>query len=175
MVSLTVRTAFAFAIAALFAMPAAATDRGAFVAHLSGAEEVPPADTRARGQATFMPNADGSGLAFRLIVANIEAVTQSHIHLAPAGSNGGVVAFLFGFASEGVTVNGTLAQGILTDSDLIGALAGMTIDDLLDEIEAGNAYVNVHTQFHPPRRDSRPNKIVARIKCRRAPYSTTYR
>ena len=160
MVSLTVRTAFAFAIAALFAMPAAATDRGAFVAHLSGAEEVPPADTRARGQATFMPNADWSGLAFRLIVANIEAVTQSHIHLAPAGLNGGVVAFLFGFASEGVTVNGTLAQGvtvngtlaqgILTDSDLIGALAGMTIDDLLDEIEAGNAYVNVHTQFHPP-------------------------
>ena len=102
--------------------------------------------TRARGEATFILNADGSGPIFRLIVANIEAVTQSHIHLAPAGANGGVVAFLFGFAPEGVTVNGTLAQGILTDSDLIGALTGMTIDDLIVEIEAGNAYVNVHTQ-----------------------------
>jgi hypothetical protein len=128
----------------------AAAGGGNFRTHCQGGNEVPPVATQGQCQAIFNLTDGGSGLAYKLIVANIEFVTQAHIHLGPVGQNGGVVAFLFGFVPEGATVNGTLAQGILTDTDLVGALAGMTIADLVAELEAGNAYVNVHTQTHPP-------------------------
>lgn len=123
---------------------------GQFRAHCQGRNEVPAIDSRGQCQAIFDLTQDGSGLQYRLIVANIEAVTQAHIHLAPAGENGPVVAFLFGFVPEGETVNGTLAQGVITSANLVGPLAGMALADLVAELEAGNAYVNVHTQAHPP-------------------------
>jgi hypothetical protein len=139
---------FLFLLAISVSMSAAAGGEK-FRTHCQGGNEVPPVDAQGQCQALFALTADGTGLQYSLIVANIESVTQAHIHLAPAGANGGVVAFLFGFVPEGETTNGTLAQGIITDADLIGALAGMTIADLLAELEAGNAYVNVHTQAHP--------------------------
>lgn len=127
-----------------------ASASGNFRTHCMGQNEVPPVETRGQCQANFKLTKDGTGLQYMLIVANIEFVTQAHIHLAPEGENGPVVAFLFGFVAEGVTTNGVLAQGIITDADLIGPLTGGTIDDLVAELEAGNAYVNVHTQANPP-------------------------
>lgn len=121
-----------------------------FRAHLAGRNEVPPVDTDGQGQAVFKLSKDGSELHYKINVANIDDVTQSHIHVAPAGQNGGVVAFLFGFVSGGVTVNGTLVEGTVTAADLIGALAGQTLADLVAEMRAGNTYVNVHTVEHPP-------------------------
>lgn len=121
-----------------------------FRAHLAGRNEVPPVDTDAQGQALFKLSKDGSELHYRINVANIEDVTQAHIHMAPAGQNGGVVAFLFGPVPGGVTVNGTLVEGILTDADLTGALAGQTLAELVAAMRAGNTYVNVHTVEHPP-------------------------
>lgn len=47
-----------------------------FRTHLSGDEEVPARPTRAQGQAIFTLNDDGT-LGYRLIVANIENVTQA--------------------------------------------------------------------------------------------------
>ena len=57
--------------------------------HLTGNEEVPARDTGAQGQAIFRINEDGSAISYKINVANIENVTQSHIHLAAAGVNGG--------------------------------------------------------------------------------------
>ena len=129
--------------------PVEADQQKHFVAPLSGSEEVPPVPGNGTGVATFKVGDNGSWIQYRLIVANIEDVTQSHIHLAPAGTNGGVVAFLFGFVSGGVTSNGVLATGTITDGDLVGALDGMTIADLVAELASGNAYVNVHTVANP--------------------------
>jgi hypothetical protein len=42
--------------------------------------------------------------------------------------------------------SGVLGEGVITDASLVGPLAGMTLEDLLEEIMEGNAYVNVHTQ-----------------------------
>jgi len=123
----------------------AATNRN-FVAHCKGDEEVPPRDTNAQGQAIFHLSADGTALEFKLIVANIENVVASHIHVAPAGVNGPVVAFLAGpFPSAGGRTNGVLAEGTITAASLIGPLAGHPLSDLIDEMRAGNTYVNVHT------------------------------
>jgi hypothetical protein len=120
-----------------------------FRAHLSGGEEVPAADTNAQGQAIFHLNEAGDAIHYKLIVANIDDVRMAHIHLAPAGSNGGVVVWLYPDAPppqliEGRT-DGILAEGTFTAADLMGDLAGQSISDLVDEIMAGNAYVNVHT------------------------------
>jgi hypothetical protein len=127
------------------ASPASAGDRN-FVAHLSGRDEVPSNESLAQGQAIFHLSADGTQLDYTLIAANIDNVVFAHIHLAPAGVNGPVVAFLFGpVAAGGGRFSGVLAQGTLTEDDLIGPLAGREFTALVDAMLAGNIYVNVHT------------------------------
>jgi hypothetical protein len=150
-VLLTLVTALAAVAAPAVGAPAAPP---VSVAHLSGGEEVPPVDTRATGQAVFRLSRDGESLAYRLIVANIENVTMAHIHLAPAGVNGPVVAWLYPDGPPAQLVegrsSGVLATGTITADDLVGPLAGASLDDLLDAMRAGNTYVNVHTSQHPP-------------------------
>jgi hypothetical protein len=127
------------------AAPAHAGDRD-FVAHLSARDEVPSNESLAQGQAIFHLSADGTQLDYTLIAANIDNVVFAHIHLAPAGVNGPVVAFLFGpAAAGGGRFSGVLAQGTITEDDLIGPLAGQDFGALVDAILAGNTYVNVHT------------------------------
>lgn len=120
-----------------------------FVAPLKGDQEVPPVATNAAGVAHFKLSKDGTSLSYRLIVANIDDVTQAHIHMAPAGVNGPVVAFLFGFVAGGVTTNGVLAEGTITSADLIGPLAGQPLSTLVEAMNAGNTYANVHTVANP--------------------------
>jgi hypothetical protein len=127
---------------------------GNFGAHATGAQEVPARETRAQGQATFQLSADGSELSYRLIVANIEDVTQAHIHLAPAGANGPVVVWLYPSAPPAQHIEGrfqgVLGEGVITEASFVGPLAGMEMTDLIDHIRKGNAYVNVHTTLYPP-------------------------
>jgi len=124
-----------------------------FVAHLSGGEEVPERDTNATGQAIFHLSPDGSSLEYKLIVANINNVVASHIHLGPVGVNGPIVAFLAGpLPPAGGRVDGILAQGTITSADLTGPLAGMSLSVLIEAMRTGGAYVNVHTNdgIDPP-------------------------
>jgi len=118
-----------------------------FIAILNGANERPnPVDTRAHGVAKFQLSKDGTELHYKLIAANIENVTASHIHVGDSETAGPVVAFLFGSVpAGGGRSSGVLAEGTITSDDLVGQLAGGTLEDLLALIEAGNAYVNVHT------------------------------
>jgi hypothetical protein len=117
-----------------------------FVTPLSGDEEVPTRSTLARGAAVFQLSPDGSELSYRLIASNIENVIASHIHIGPLGENGPVVAFLFGpVAPGGGRTDGVLATGTITASNLTGPLAGQPMSALVDALESGNAYVNVHT------------------------------
>ena len=125
-----------------------------FKTHLTGDEEVPdPVDTKAQGQANFKLSKDGTEMSYRLNVANIEDVTMAHIHNAPAGENGGIVAWLYPDAPPMQLIpgrtNGVLAEGTIVKDDLIGPLAGMQLSALLEEMRAGNTYVNVHTTQHP--------------------------
>lgn len=124
-----------------------------FKADLTGEEEVPPVLTTAGGQAVFRLSKDETELHFTLVVTAIENVRMAHIHLAPAGINGAVVAWLYPEAPpaieiDGVT-NGLLARGVIRADNLVGPLAGETVKSLINELEAGNAYVNVHTTANP--------------------------
>ena len=140
----------AFAIAGI----AVAASGNHFNAPLAGRNEAPAVDTGARGQALFSLNEDGTELSYRLIVANIEGVTQAHIHCAPAATNGPVVVFLYGLTPATDRVNGVLAQGTITDANIVPGAANCatpitTLGDLVELIRSGNAYVNVHTATNP--------------------------
>lgn len=125
-----------------------------FRTHLAGEFEVPVRDTQAQGQAIFQLNKDGNELHYKLIVANIENVLQAHIHMAPAGQNGMIVAWLYPSAPPAQLIpgrfQGVLGEGIITEANLVGPLAGHPFSELIDAIESGNAYVNVHTTQFPP-------------------------
>lgn len=117
-----------------------------FVAHLTGDQEVPERPTDATGQTVFQLDPDGTTLRYRLIVANIDNVVASHIHLGQPGVNGGVVAFLFGSVpAGGGPTDGVLAEGTITAANLVGALAGQNLAVLIEAMRTGGAYVNVHT------------------------------
>jgi hypothetical protein len=125
-----------------------------YVAPLSGAEEVPPNDSRARGQALFRLSPDGTSIDYRLIVANIENVTQAHIHVAEVGANGPVVVWLYPDVPPAQLIpgrfSGILAEGTITEANLVGTLAGQSVSDLIDLMDDHRTYVNVHTSQFPP-------------------------
>lgn len=115
-----------------------------FSAHATGKQEVPARQTKAQGQ--IVARVGASEVSYRLVASNISNVVAAHLHLAPAGSNGPVVAFLFGPVTPGGgRRNGVLATGTIDASDLVGPLAGHPIADLVAEMRAGNIYLNVHT------------------------------
>ena len=124
--------------------------------HLTGDAERPlPNDSTAQGQAIFHVNDNGTEIQFKLIVANIENVTQAHIHCcANAEGTAGVVVWLYPSAPPAQLISGrsqgVLAEGTITSSSLVGSLAGQPLSVLIDRIVSGLAYVNVHTLQFPP-------------------------
>lgn len=123
--------------------------------HLKGGEEVPAVITNGQGQALFKLAPDGNSIDFKLIAANIENVTQSHIHCGLPGTNGPVVVFLYGFGPI-VSPNGVLSQGTITAANVIPRPASAacpggvaTLADVIAKLQSGGAYVNIHTTANP--------------------------
>jgi len=146
------------AAAALFAVvaptPAVSGDNRNFTAHCTADQEVqtPAVVSQAQGQAIFHLSKDGTALHYKLIAANIENVTQSHIHLAPVGVNGPVVVFLYPGPTTDGRFDGVLAEGTITAANLIPRPAigfGGTMSELLERMKTGGAYVNIHTTAYP--------------------------
>jgi CHRD domain len=145
----------AAAALAVTAGAVAATDLN-FGTHLKGQFEVPLRDTDAQGQATFRVADDGQSVDYKLIASNIDNAFMAHIHMTPPGvdpltNNGGIVVWLYPSTAPvpgplgGGRHDGVLAEGTITAADLVGALAGHPLSDLLAAIADGRAYVNVHT------------------------------
>lgn len=141
----------AAALAAAVTAAAAAGDNRNYSRHLSGDAQVPVRDTNAQGQAIFRVAEDGDAIGYKLIASNIDNVFMAHIHMGPPTANGPIVVWLYpstapvpGPLGSG-RHDGVLADGTITAANLVGPLAGQGLDDLLAAIDAGNAYVNVHT------------------------------
>ncbi|MEI4804005.1 CHRD domain-containing protein [Bacillus sp. NPDC077411] len=120
-----------------------------FFSKLRGKNEVPPVETDARGKAFFKLSQDKLSLKFKLDLFDIENVVVAHLHLGAKGTNGPVVVFLFGPITNPVSIECATFTGTITQEELIGPLAGQTLDDLVREINSGNIYINVHTVQHP--------------------------
>lgn len=119
-----------------------------FRALLSGAAHDQADETDAVGLAKFLQA--GVEVHFLLLVANIEDVRMAHIHLEAVG--GPVSVWLHDFETaapellEG-EVSGPISHGTITDDHVSGPID--TVEDLVGEIEDGNAFVNVHTEAFP--------------------------
>jgi CHRD domain len=155
--STSIRMGLALFVLAFAAFPVLAGQESRFGSPLHGADERPvPVDTNAAGNARYEISADESSITYRLIVANIDDVTQAHIHCGTPDVAGPVIVFLFGFNPVGVTENGILAEGTITAEDVIPRASSATcpggvanLAELIAKIRSGEAYTNVHTLAFP--------------------------
>jgi|SRR5215217_7085974 len=124
-----------------------------FQTHLAGDNEVPSRETLAQGNAKFQLSKDGETMEYTVIASNIDNAFMSHIHLGAPGANGGIVVWLQPTVPNAVPApetqtrhDGIFGKGSFTSANFVGALAGKSMADLVAQIRAGNAYVNVHTR-----------------------------
>ncbi len=85
----------------------------------------------------------GDDLSYKLNVATITNIVAAHIHCGAAEENGPVGVTLF--LGAPVSVNGTLAQGPILAPDPNNGCGWLDLDDVIDALESGDTYVNVHT------------------------------
>lgn len=134
-----------------FAAAPAITQDQTFVSDLSGDNEVPPVATPASGQGTYELTDGGTRLQYAHVLAGLNNVVAAHLHMAPAGANGPIVAVLLAPVAPG---GGPLTSidGVLTTQSLTGPLQGQPLDALIAAIQAGEIYVNIHTNdgIEPP-------------------------
>lgn len=119
-----------------------------FFADLEGSQQVPPVRTSASGEATFRVNGANRQISFRLTMRNIQRVFAAHIHLGRPGQNGPIVAPML-MVTPSMSLNLGQVMGTISQGELTGPLQGRTLNDLIDEMEAGNTYVNAHTEQNP--------------------------
>ena len=146
-------------LAALFIAPSVAYGDGwEFEAELEGAQEVPFVATDTTGEIDVEFNESFTEAEFELNVSDGEAITQAHLHCAPAEEIGPVVVFLFGEIPGGFDVDGDLAEFTLTDANVtaVGADCENFIDmdilnlaDLALAMMEGDIYANVHSVENP--------------------------
>ena len=138
---------------------ASAGDNNNYAVHLDGATEVPANASLATGQAIFKLSPDGTSLDYKLIVANLDNPVAAHIHVGPPGVNGPVVVLLFSGPPGTGTANGVIAEGTVTAANLSGPLAGQPFSALVEALNSGNAYVNVHTNDGVPPTGTGPGDL----------------
>jgi len=120
-----------------------------FEANLSGNEEVPPVQTKAKGEAKFQFSEEANKLTYRLNISKIKDVTAAHIQKGKRGENGPSVINLFNEPKKEDVTGNLLAEGKVEPYLLIGPLKGRSLDSLIQLMEAGEAYVNIKTKKHP--------------------------
>lgn len=126
-----------------------------FSAFLTGAEEVRGdgemgVNAKGAGAATFLLSRDGKSISYKIKISKIEDLVFAHIHQGAFGENGPVVVTLIprGAAGPGL-LTGYEYEGTITESDLVGPLAGKKLSDLVKMMEMGMGYVNVHSAEFP--------------------------
>ncbi len=107
-----------------------------FDVKLSGAEQVPPVETKGSGVAHLTFDPATRRLTWNVTYENLSsAVTMAHFH-GPAGmgKNAGVKLWL---SKKGSAVNGPITgEATLSEADA-------------KEMMAGDWYINIHTKDHP--------------------------
>jgi len=132
--------------------PAPTREAKLFFSHLTGAQEVPPRVTPARGNAAFLANKDDTELKFILTVSRINNVFAAHIHCGAPGVNGPIGITLFMGTPGSGPAPFVLAHGTITAPDPGNACGWVTLADALAAMRSGNTYTNVHTNdgIDPP-------------------------
>jgi CHRD domain len=127
-----------------------------FGARLVGYEEVPALSNSAEGTFNMLIDPSETSFDFELTYSGVSGTgaTQSHIHIAQKGVNGGVMVFFCTNLGNGPAgtppcpANGTVT-GTITAADVIGP-AGQGVSagefaEVLKAIRSGVVYANVHS------------------------------
>jgi len=127
---------YALAVASLLAAASIAQAATGFQGILSGGNEVPTNPSAGTGVATVILNTAGDAFTYEVTYSGLTGtVTASHIHQAPAGTNGSVI---FGFSPPLGTTSGSFSGGpvAMTPTQAANLIAGLY-------------YVNIHTTVYP--------------------------
>jgi hypothetical protein len=105
-------------------------------------QEMPPVQVGSLATGVGLFTLTPDGLRFNITIDTEKLtgpITNAHFHNAPPGAAGNVVRTIFD------DLVGNVASGIWTATD-----PEPLTPELIDELLAGNIYVNVHTQANPP-------------------------
>jgi hypothetical protein len=125
---------------------------------LSSDLEVPPVTSDASGTALFQfdPEVPEAGIGFELQLATITTpLLQAHIHQGGPGVNGDIVAVIFEFCDLAANgCDGDPGEVEITGNDLnlagaATAFGGNSFADIIAAMQAGDAYINIHTEGFP--------------------------
>jgi hypothetical protein len=137
-------------IASVVATTAVAGDGGDADTRLSGFEEVPVISTEGTGK--FKAKIRSDRIDYTLSYRDLEGggVLFAHIHLGQRTANGGVAAFLCGGGGkEPCPPSPGTVRDTITPADVVGptgqGIPAGGFDELVDRIEDGVTYANVHT------------------------------
>ncbi len=119
---------------------------------LSGAQEVPEIVSTGQGVLALKFDEGLTQAAFNLDVTGTNPVVAAHLHCGRAGENGPIVVTLFGPNPNGVPPAGTLAQGTITNANIVNPAGdpacGVPLNNiasLFAAIHQGWIYANVHS------------------------------
>lgn len=143
-------------VTALFAGAAVASAAQAQIitltAVLNGAQENPPVNTPATGNATVRIDLSNNSWTVDLSFGTLTApVTVAHIHRAPTGANGPVIIGLDGIPLSGGRPSWALIAPGITSFNTNGPVAAPFAFPAaeLQNLLAGNTYFNVHSSAFP--------------------------
>ncbi len=140
-----------------------------FSAPLTGFAEATPTESDADGTAQVRLREHGGSAAYRVRAEDLVDFLAAHIHLAPAGVAGPVVASLYPAppgssdpsesparhpgddgddGNDGEDGDELHLRGLITGADLVGPLAG-DFPGFVKALRRGELYVNVHTVAFP--------------------------
>ena len=131
-------------------------------AKLAGFQEVPALLSTGQGEFTAEVDPTRTSITFTVTYSGLLAdATQSHIHFGQRGVNGGIMIFFCTNLTAPVGVptpqncplrEGTVT-GTLTAADVIGpvaqGIAPMSLENVIDAIQSGQIYANVHSTRWP--------------------------
>jgi hypothetical protein len=107
----------------------------------------------ASAEAVFRVGERGESLHYTVKVRNLDNITMAHLHLGTVGEFGTPVAWLYPPSPPPKLVqgefSGVLAEGTITEKDLLGPMRDASLADLIRHMERGHTYANIHTEEHP--------------------------
>jgi hypothetical protein len=123
-------------------------DYETYVATLSGTNEVPSNGSTATGRAIVLVSKSNDRLDVSTNVSGLVNPTQAHIHRAPAGTNGGVIFWLWQ-ANNPIYPPTHDQLGKSWTNPPVEARDQPFTQTVLDDLRAGNLYVNFHSTTRP--------------------------
>ena len=149
------------ALAVALALPGWAQGGGGASTKLRAFEEVPAISSPGEGQFSARIGGAGTSLSYQLSYSKmLGTVTQSHIHIAQRGVNGGIMIFLCSNLGNGPagtqacppspgSISGTIEAGDVVATAAAQGIAPGELGEVLRAMRNGVTYVNVHSDLFP--------------------------